>query len=317
MPPAAGPPRFDASCDIAQAALAAVMLVIGRPIAEYEYPESIPALLVEVVDVAQIRGSTEFAAGLQRFLQRSLPLPGRRPYTAVDDALIEVRDLARALGVDVCRRALVDFIEQQETDNQSPAARDDAEYSSPYSYSYPVVDDVTAGSNGEGASDFEVDADGSPLEMDVDLDGPLATGEDIDTFYDLNSGADVGASGDEAVEPVVESKIEEAPADVPAPYVAVDDAEPPLPEPVDVGSYSAEPVEPAPDLEPVASTPDAFEAASVVEEPAPREPAEERELEAAAAEQPPAETHAAEETPPEEAPGPAEAAAPPAEAAAA
>src|SRR5262245_36708816 len=85
MPPGRGPARFDAACDVSQAVLSAVMLMLGRPVAEHEHPDVIPSLLVEVVDVAQIRGGNEFAAGLQRFLQRSLPLPGRRPYATADD----------------------------------------------------------------------------------------------------------------------------------------------------------------------------------------------------------------------------------------
>ncbi len=184
MPPSAGRPRFDASCDIAQVTLSAVMLVLGRPIAEYEYPDSIPSLLVEVVDVAQIRGSSEFAAGLQRFLQRSLPLPSRRPYTAADDALIDVRDLARSLGLEGCRRALVEFIEQQETDlHASEVLDEERELSRPYSYGY-VTEDPT-GPNGNGHDGLDADSDDPPLEVDLDLDAH-AEHED-GAIYDLNA----------------------------------------------------------------------------------------------------------------------------------
>ena len=184
MPPSAGRPRFDASCDIAQVTLSAVMLVLGRPIAEYQYPDSIPSLLVEVVDVAQIRGSSEFAAGLQRFLQRSLPLQSRRPYTAADDALIDVRDLARSLGLEGCRRALVEFIEQQETDlHASEVLDEERELSTPYSYGY-VTEDPT-GPNGNGHDEFDGDSDDPPLEVDLDLDAH-AEHED-GAIYDLNA----------------------------------------------------------------------------------------------------------------------------------
>ena len=80
-----------------------------------EYPDALPSLLMEVIEVAQIRGSAAFATGLQRFLQRSLPLPGRRPYATADEAVADVRQLVRRdIGVDVCRQAVVDFAAQMD-----------------------------------------------------------------------------------------------------------------------------------------------------------------------------------------------------------
>ena len=115
LPPSAGPPRLDESADVAQCAMAAVMLVTGRPIGEHEFPGGLAAVVTEVVDVALIRGTSAFAKGLQNFLQRALPLPGRKPYAMTDEAAVEIRQLAGELGLDGCRRALVDFIEQMES----------------------------------------------------------------------------------------------------------------------------------------------------------------------------------------------------------
>ena len=121
-PPSSGPVRHDVVADISQAALSAVMLVLGRRLGEDEYPDALPALLIEVVDVAQIRGSHLFASGLQRFLQRSLPLPGRRPFASAIEALEEVRQLLRReIGLTACHQALVDFTEQ--TDNAFSSTR--------------------------------------------------------------------------------------------------------------------------------------------------------------------------------------------------
>jgi hypothetical protein len=107
--------RLDVTADIAQIALGAVMLVIGRRLREEEYPDAIPTLLMEVVEIAQIRGSHVFATSLQRLLQRSLPLPGRRPYASADDLAGEVRLLLRReIGTEVCRQALIDFTEQMD-----------------------------------------------------------------------------------------------------------------------------------------------------------------------------------------------------------
>ncbi len=298
MPPAAGRPRFDASCDIAQVALSAVMLVLGRPIAAYEYPDSIPSLLVEVVDVAQIRGSSEFAAGLQRFLQRSLPLPSRRPYSAADDALIDVRELARSLGLEGCRRALVEFIEQQqEADLQSTAIDrldEDGELSTAYSYSYGS-DEPGDGSNGHGLDDLEADADPDhpPLEVDLDLDAH-AEHEDA-AIYDLNTGVSFTLDEPEKVEPVAydpepredsyvdaapleEAVVASAPVVLEEPVVA---AEPVVP--VDVHSFRSN-TEPEP--EPPAAAPEPIVEAVAPPVPEP-EPAPVPELVTASVEAPP------------------------------
>ncbi len=113
--PGDGLVHLDHAADIAQVALGAVALVLGRNLRPDEYPEALPSLLMEVIEVAQIRGSAAFATGLQRFLQRSLPLPGRRPYASADEAVSDVRQLVRRdIGVDVCRQAVVDFATQMD-----------------------------------------------------------------------------------------------------------------------------------------------------------------------------------------------------------
>ena len=110
--------RLHVETDLAQAALAAVMLVLGRPLADDEYPDRLAGVVREVCDVAQIRGSAEFASGVQSFLHRALQLHSSDPYSSADDALFDVREAANELGLHVCRRALVDFIEQMESPAQ-------------------------------------------------------------------------------------------------------------------------------------------------------------------------------------------------------
>jgi PEGA domain len=112
IPSMAGPARFDEAADVSQAALMAVMLIVGRPMSTADAVDVLPDWLAEVVEIAQIRGSVSFAVNLQRFLQRALPLPGRRPYQAIDAALHDVRQLATTIGADLCRAALVRFVQQ-------------------------------------------------------------------------------------------------------------------------------------------------------------------------------------------------------------
>ena len=107
--------RFNVVGDITQAGLNALMLVLGRNLKPHEFPDAIPSLLMEVIEVAHIRGSTTFANALQRFLQRSLPLPGRRPFATAAEALDDVNQLMRReIGADVCRQAIVDFVAQMD-----------------------------------------------------------------------------------------------------------------------------------------------------------------------------------------------------------
>jgi serine/threonine protein kinase len=110
----AGSMRFDQTADVTQVALSALTLVLGRNLRQDEYPDALASLLMEVIEVAQIRGSASFATSLQRFFQRSLPLPGRRAYTMADEALVDTRLLVRQIGADACRQAIVDFVEQME-----------------------------------------------------------------------------------------------------------------------------------------------------------------------------------------------------------
>ena len=114
-------PRLDVSADLTQAALAAAMLVLGRPLRTEEYLFGLSRVLKEVTETAQIRGTAAFAGGVQDFFDRALAFDPATSYTSADDALFDVRQLAAELGVQVCRRALVDFIEQMESPAGAPA----------------------------------------------------------------------------------------------------------------------------------------------------------------------------------------------------
>jgi hypothetical protein len=174
MPASAGPARLDVSADIGQIALNAVMLVLGRPLRAYEYPDALPLLMTEVVEVAQIRGTPAFAAGIQHFLQRALPLPGSRSYLNADDATVDLRQAAEEIGVLICRRALFDFMWAAEglsalqswSPSTDPTGDDD-------------VSDFVAellGEDDDGLSDLAEDTadttvEETPLEQEIALDG--------------------------------------------------------------------------------------------------------------------------------------------------
>ncbi len=164
-----GAPRLDAAADIAQAALAALMLVLGRPLRTNEYMTGLSGLVQEVVEVAQIRSSAAFADAAQDFFNRALALDSSLPYSSTDDALFEVRQLASELGVQVCRRALVDFIEQMESPQLSvvdPADDDDLAQAIE---SFSLQDRRPPGCRGADveAADVEL-TDGADAELNLD-----------------------------------------------------------------------------------------------------------------------------------------------------
>lgn len=120
--------RFDIPVDLAQAALCAASLAVGRPLRDDEYPNGLASLLLEVVEIAQIRGSSSFASALQRFLQRTIPLPGQRPFTSADDAMTDLRCLVRdEMGVDACRSALTQFLAEMNAGAEEPTVVDERE----------------------------------------------------------------------------------------------------------------------------------------------------------------------------------------------
>ena len=170
-PAGLGQVRFDVAGDIAQTALNAVMLVLGRRVRLDEYPDGLPSLLMEVVEVAQIRGASAFASGLQRVLQRSLPLPGRRPYSSADEAILDVRQLVRReIGVEVCQRALVEFIDQMDLAFGSGRGAEEA----------PHADHLLALELDDELAGVRLEVVDETAEPGLDLGDPASEGLDFD-----------------------------------------------------------------------------------------------------------------------------------------
>jgi hypothetical protein len=213
-PAGSGAVHFDAASDITQVALGAVALVLGRNLRPDEYPEALPSLLMEVIEVAQIRGTSGFATGLQRFLQRSLPLPGRRAYVTADEAAADVRQLVRReIGVDVCRLAVVDFAAQMdaaflaaptEDDSTGTHAAQHSTHGSTTAYTQRVpeldqfLDDFNAPAKASSApaavsraetpaiDATDDDSDETEISLDIlDTETRVAPDRDREEFYDL------------------------------------------------------------------------------------------------------------------------------------
>jgi hypothetical protein len=128
FPPTAGPARFDKAADLAHASMVAATLSVGRALQEKDYPEGIPLLRQEIHEIASIRGSKSFADGVDKFFAATLPLAGRRTTPSADEAAIDLRKLVRKeLGIDTCRTALLEFIQQVESADAERSASEAAE----------------------------------------------------------------------------------------------------------------------------------------------------------------------------------------------
>ena len=118
-------PSFDIAGDLSQAAMLALSVMVGRPLRVDEFPSGLSTLRQEVLDVASIRGSSTFARALETFLDRILPVEGRRSYRSADEAAIDARKLVRReMGIESCRAALTDFFQQIDNADAERGDRD-------------------------------------------------------------------------------------------------------------------------------------------------------------------------------------------------
>ncbi|HMF62282.1 MAG TPA: hypothetical protein VK595_18015, partial [Vicinamibacterales bacterium] len=271
MPIIAGPSRFDGRADVGQAALTAMMIVIGRLLRVDEYPDGLTALVSEVVDIAQIRGSARFATGLQRFLHRALPLPGNRPFLGAEEAGTVLRQLAREIGVTSCRTALASFV--SEFNRVRELEESAADWERPAGYAPETDSDTWPTDAPPGdATDAAKDVSAS-MEVEITLDDMLseaATSEEaLDAEpipYEISLGAhdddallilDAGHAGpaDDQPDPVLEALLF-----IPPPAQRESLPEPYATAPVDVVSAGAPAV--------ITADPVRTEAAASVEAPA-------------------------------------------------
>jgi hypothetical protein len=197
LPSSSGVVRFDAPADIGQVALSALMLILGRNIRAQEFPDALPSLLLEVIDVAQIRGSAAFATSLQRFFQRTLPVSGRLAYPTADEALADVRTLVREIGVEACRKAVVDFVENMDAAYVATSRSTDDDYieAAPQRHDSPRPAPVASASPAPPAVARQeppsVDLEDEGEELEISLDNLDALGEPepekpaVEEIYDL------------------------------------------------------------------------------------------------------------------------------------
>src|SRR5690606_36078463 len=163
-PPAAGPVRFDARTDLAQAGLLVLALVLGRLLEAEEYPHRLRGLLPAAS--ARLGRSTGAAQAreLHAWLERLLPIESRRPFTTVKEAQLAFEALisapAASLGMSPAKvRGLVSECVALGSPASGPdTSSTDAAASEPAASETSAPPVVVAGA-GETSADAEVDVE--------------------------------------------------------------------------------------------------------------------------------------------------------------
>ena len=273
-PPSPGPLRLDIAGDISQASLAAMMIVLGRPLRENEYPDALGTLVSEVIEIAQIRGSTQFGSGLQAFLERTLPLASRTAHANAAEAAAEVRHVAREIGVSRCRTALTAFVDDMNrvlAEERAQAER--AAQESELLGIDAAVDELAAAmipDLSSGDVDFRI-ADPA-LSLDALLEPSKPTFDEFDPSVGTDLFEDSStAIAESAPEPAIsESAVPDA-FDAPAGIEVAHAAAEPVAIETVIAPEPQRPIEPEPVPEPVVETPVAIALSDVP--PAPPLPA--------------------------------------------
>ena len=125
-PPGAGAPRFDRAGDIAQSALCALFLALGRQIEGVGDLSSLATLVREVTELAEIRGGSAFARRVEQFFAAVLPLGGRVPSIATDEAAAEVRRVTAFIGEEASHAAFTELTRFDPASLKAPVSAESA-----------------------------------------------------------------------------------------------------------------------------------------------------------------------------------------------
>ncbi len=93
MPPSAGLPRFDHRADVAGMGLAALALILGRPLSADDYPHHIPALLDEARERSALGDEQPLSPPLRTWLARALQVDVRRSFASAPEAMVAFEEL--------------------------------------------------------------------------------------------------------------------------------------------------------------------------------------------------------------------------------
>lgn len=109
-PSMAGTAPINPCADVAQVALCALLLAVGRPLDGRAELAALAPLVREVSELAEIRGGAAFAEGVSRFFATTLPVEGRRPTIASEEAAAEIRRLVSHVSEEESLNALAELV---------------------------------------------------------------------------------------------------------------------------------------------------------------------------------------------------------------
>ena len=93
MPPSAGLPRFDHRSDVTGMGLVALALILGRPLAQDEYPHRLPALLEQARERSALGDEQPLSPPLRTWLARALQVDVRRAFGSAPEAMAAFEEL--------------------------------------------------------------------------------------------------------------------------------------------------------------------------------------------------------------------------------
>jgi hypothetical protein len=97
MPASAGMARFDHRADVNGIGITALSLILGRPLAQAEFPHAVPGLLMQACERSHAGGERPLPNALRNWLARTLQLDVRRAFPSAPEALAA---FAEALAAD-------------------------------------------------------------------------------------------------------------------------------------------------------------------------------------------------------------------------
>ncbi len=99
MPPSAGLPRFDHRADVTGMGLVALALILGRPLADDEYPHRIPDLLNEARERSALGDEQPLSQALRTWLSRALQIDVRRSFASAPEAMAALDEVVSDDGM--------------------------------------------------------------------------------------------------------------------------------------------------------------------------------------------------------------------------
>src|SRR5262249_25505593 len=120
LPRVAGLPRFDHIADVTQIGVTALSLILGRTLADDEYPLRIGEVLATAVATSDRGEKSPLPSGIRSWLQRALQLDARSSFPSAIEARTEFERVLADSGHEASPQSLAAFMKRYHA-NETPA----------------------------------------------------------------------------------------------------------------------------------------------------------------------------------------------------